>query len=435
LADFYERALFNGLIGNQNRAAPYGPTTHSTGFIYFLPLGGGGLKKPWGPSNASGFPCCWGTLSETFSKLGDSIYFKSPDNSNLFINLFVSSSLSWPQLGIKVTQNAGFPVSTTSTTTITISGNSAPVSLSINIRVPYWAESTNRISVNGSPVTGNITPGTYFSIKRTWSSGDIISVYFPATLRFEQIDDNRPVWQGVGSIMYGGLMLAAVSNSDYLPGNPNQLSSWITRTSNTQLTFTATTTACNKASVQLIPFMDIVSEGYAVHFHTKSTGTVIHYNPAGSSVLDGGQYSFAMSGGAAIVSNGNAENIRSGDPGQTTSATWTTAVQDNSHIIDRVEFSYRYVTGYGPDGQHTGVYITLVATDECNSNPQTLYKSPELVNYSFDSCHTCYSPAVVVNVANLNIPVTSQRSFALTFQDNNRNVQLLLPMNITVYWR
>ncbi len=29
--DFYERALFNGLIGNQNRLAPYGPGRHSTG--------------------------------------------------------------------------------------------------------------------------------------------------------------------------------------------------------------------------------------------------------------------------------------------------------------------------------------------------------------------------------------------------------------------
>jgi DUF1680 family protein len=57
LADFYERALLNGLIGNMNRLSPYDESSHSVGFIYMLPLGGGGLTKPWGASNG-GFPCC-----------------------------------------------------------------------------------------------------------------------------------------------------------------------------------------------------------------------------------------------------------------------------------------------------------------------------------------------------------------------------------------
>ena len=67
-ADFYERALFNGLIGNQNQLDPYTPSSHDTGFIYMLPLGGGGITKPWGSGINGGFPCCWGTLSE--SELG-----------------------------------------------------------------------------------------------------------------------------------------------------------------------------------------------------------------------------------------------------------------------------------------------------------------------------------------------------------------------------
>ena len=38
-----------------------------------LPLGGA-VRKAWGKSDY-GFPCCWGTLSESFAKLGDSIFF------------------------------------------------------------------------------------------------------------------------------------------------------------------------------------------------------------------------------------------------------------------------------------------------------------------------------------------------------------------------
>jgi uncharacterized protein len=56
LVDFYERALFNGLLGNQNLMDPYDESTHSTGFIYMLPLGAAGMTKPWGASN-TGFPC------------------------------------------------------------------------------------------------------------------------------------------------------------------------------------------------------------------------------------------------------------------------------------------------------------------------------------------------------------------------------------------
>jgi DUF1680 family protein len=48
-----------------------------------LPLGAP-AQKPWGKSNM-GFPCCWGTLTEQFSKLTDSIYFSSPDHSTIFV--------------------------------------------------------------------------------------------------------------------------------------------------------------------------------------------------------------------------------------------------------------------------------------------------------------------------------------------------------------
>jgi hypothetical protein len=61
LVDFYETAIWNGIIGNQKRD-PSGATS----YIYMQPLGGANTK-PWGKSDF-GFPCCWGTLSESFAK-------------------------------------------------------------------------------------------------------------------------------------------------------------------------------------------------------------------------------------------------------------------------------------------------------------------------------------------------------------------------------
>ena len=62
-ADQYERAILNGIVGNQNR-----DDAGATSYIYMQPLGGANTK-PWGKSDY-GFPCCWGTLSESFAKLG-----------------------------------------------------------------------------------------------------------------------------------------------------------------------------------------------------------------------------------------------------------------------------------------------------------------------------------------------------------------------------
>ena len=79
-----------------------------------LPLGGGGLTKPWGDS-AEGFPCCWGTSVEQFSgRHLELVFTHSPDDATLFVNLFLPVALTWPQRGLTLTQVAGWPASTTS---------------------------------------------------------------------------------------------------------------------------------------------------------------------------------------------------------------------------------------------------------------------------------------------------------------------------------
>ena len=67
-----------------------------------------------------------------------------------------------------------------------------------------------------------------------------------------------------------------------------------------------------------------------------------------------------MGGGAGIVANGPGENIRSGDPGQTTTAAWRVGVQDGSHTITGISFSYQYVAGYGADGAAGGTCVAVL---------------------------------------------------------------------------
>ncbi|XP_061957555.1 uncharacterized protein LOC133678769 [Populus nigra] len=79
-ADYYERALTNGLLGIQRGTEP-------GVMIYMLPQHPGSSKGKsyhgWGTLYDT-FWCCYGTGIESFSKLGDSIYFEEEGEAQVF---------------------------------------------------------------------------------------------------------------------------------------------------------------------------------------------------------------------------------------------------------------------------------------------------------------------------------------------------------------
>ncbi len=116
--DYYERALLNHLIGWQNPADAHGHIT------YFTPLNPGGRRgvgPAWGggtwSTDYNSFWCCQGTGIETFTKLMDSVYFRA--DTTLYVNLYTPSRLNWTERGITVVQSTSYPVSDTSTLTVT----------------------------------------------------------------------------------------------------------------------------------------------------------------------------------------------------------------------------------------------------------------------------------------------------------------------------
>ena len=105
-------------IGAQNPADSHGHVT------YFTPLNPGGRRgvgPAWGggtwSTDYNSFWCCQGTGIETNTKLMDSIYFYN--GTTLTVNLFLPSVLTWSQRGITVTQTTAYPVSDTTTLTVT----------------------------------------------------------------------------------------------------------------------------------------------------------------------------------------------------------------------------------------------------------------------------------------------------------------------------
>ncbi|HEX3027967.1 MAG TPA: beta-L-arabinofuranosidase domain-containing protein [Clostridia bacterium] len=175
-ADYYERAFINEIWASQN------PETGMT--TYFKAMGTGYFKVFSNQFN--NFWCCTGTGMENFTKLNDSIYFNN--GTDLYVNMYVSSTLNWSDKGLSLTQQANIPLSKTVTFTI----NSAPSSaVKIKFRSPYWVASGEKVNVkvNGSPYSASAVNG-YLDVSKVWAAGDKIELTIPAEVQVSRCTDN-----------------------------------------------------------------------------------------------------------------------------------------------------------------------------------------------------------------------------------------------------
>ena len=113
LADYYERTFYNGILGVQHPA--------DGNKLYYLPLESGYWKLFGTPLHD--FWCCTGSMSESFAKLGDSIYFHDADG--VYVNLFVPSELTWAGRGVRLASSRrAFPRKTRCASRCTAHGRS-----------------------------------------------------------------------------------------------------------------------------------------------------------------------------------------------------------------------------------------------------------------------------------------------------------------------
>lgn len=189
LADYYERAYFNGIL----------PTQHPTDGekLYYLPLASGYWKQFGTPGQD--FWCCTGSGVENFSKLGDSVYFH--DDTGIYVNLFVPSEVTWRDKGVRLVQDTTFPEHDTTALTVR---TAKPVRMALRVRVPYWAKGGNRATLNGRAVTDFPKASGYLVVDRTWRDGDRLEMTLPMSLHVQPMPDDETLQ----AVMYGPLVLA-----------------------------------------------------------------------------------------------------------------------------------------------------------------------------------------------------------------------------------
>lgn len=191
-ADYYERALFNHILASQNP---------ETGMMcYYVPLRPGSHKEFNTPEDS--FWCCTGTGVENHARYGDAIYFRD-GSKGLYVNLFVPSELTWKERGLTLRQVTGFPQTPSSRLLFTCV---RPVRLALHLRYPSWVAGRIGIRINGVPRAVSEQPGSYVTIERTWSTGDLVEIDLPMNLRTEGFRDNPNRL----AFLYGPIVLSAV---------------------------------------------------------------------------------------------------------------------------------------------------------------------------------------------------------------------------------
>ena len=271
-ADYYERALFNGILVSQH------PRDGEK--LYYVSLASG-LWKLFGTPTHD-YWCCTGTMSEAFAKLGDSIYFQ--DDTGVYVNLFIASELDWAARGVRLVQQTRFPDE--EGTTLVVRAQRA-VRFALRIRVPYWMGAEGTARLNGRVLEGFAAPGGYYVLDRTWKDGDTVALTLPMRLHLQALPDD-PAMQAV---MYGPLVLVGRLGTEGLtpgvlraePTKPRTVpeyksepvpapaftakgtgpADWITRTTARSLEFRTTG---QQQDVTFVPFHTLFDERYAVYW-------------------------------------------------------------------------------------------------------------------------------------------------------------------------
>jgi DUF1680 family protein len=186
--DGYERTQLNHILAHQR------PDTGR--FVYFMPLSSGARRSYSTPTDS--FWCCVGSGMESHAKHSDSIYWR--DDRDLYVNLFIASTLDEPDHGLRLDMDTAYPADETVRLTIAKAPRS---SFGLAIRLPGWCAAPG-VALNGRAATVERRDG-YAVLRRRWAAGDVVTLTLPMKLRAEPTPDDP----ATVAFLSGPLVLAA----------------------------------------------------------------------------------------------------------------------------------------------------------------------------------------------------------------------------------
>lgn len=205
-ADYYELTYINTILASQNP---------DTGMVtYFQPMTAGYAKVFGKPEDE--FWCDQGTATESFTKLGDSVYFRK--DATVYVNMFRSSVYTAADLNLTLTQTADVPArDTVSFEVAAADGGAVAAGTTLKLRVPGWIAGGPAVTING--VAAVAAQGEDGYIALPVAAGDVVAYTIPAKVTVSDQTENKD-WV---AFQYGPLVLATELNrtnvtADYQAG-------------------------------------------------------------------------------------------------------------------------------------------------------------------------------------------------------------------------
>jgi DUF1680 family protein len=196
--DFYERTLYNHILSSQH--------PEKGGFVYFTPIRPNHYRVYSQPETSMW--CCVGSGLENHSKYGELIY--SHTANDVFVNLFIPSTLDWKEKDIYIEQSTKFPYQNSTDLVLKLKKSKT---FSMNIRRPEWAQDFE-ILINGKIQKIEAKPSSYVTLNIKWKSGDKITVTFKTSTHLESLPDGSN-WS---AFVNGPIVLAAKTSNKDLDG-------------------------------------------------------------------------------------------------------------------------------------------------------------------------------------------------------------------------
>lgn len=206
-ADLMETVLYNAILP--------GISLDGLGYFYVNPLAASEMhrRQPWFEC-----ACCPPNIARLIASLPGYLYSHSEDE--IWIHQFTGSSVELPLMGgrlIRLRQRSRYPWDGEITVTVETAGT-----FTLNIRIPGWCDLSARLQVNDEPYAGEITPGHYLTLRRSWQPGDRVNLSLPMPVR--RIEAHPDVLENAGRVALArGPLVYCLEALDQPGSDPNDV--------------------------------------------------------------------------------------------------------------------------------------------------------------------------------------------------------------------
>lgn len=170
IADFVERSLVNQLVANIGEKPGE--------FGYFMSTKPVAEKVFSSPEGA--WWCCVGTGMENPMRYAEQAFFH--DNTSLWVNLYIPSTLDWHEKGVSLRLDTRFPEDGEVIIHVTAQ---KPVKFALRLRKPAWCDEP---TLDGSAAKPDETG--YIVIDREWRDESVVRLDFPISFYREELPNS-----------------------------------------------------------------------------------------------------------------------------------------------------------------------------------------------------------------------------------------------------